>query len=92
MKHEKFAERAGRRLEKIADRLEDVVDELEMDASASSEALVTAARARELRVAAQVVREEATAVVRKEQESQPESASEPPTEKIVENPPLEAQG
>ena len=39
MKHEKFAERAGRRLEKIAERLEGVVDELEMDTSASSEAL-----------------------------------------------------
>ena len=93
MKHEKFAERAGRRLEKIADRLEGVVDELEMDSSASSEALVTAARAQELRVAAQVVREEAAAVGREEQEPNPESASEPPTEKkIVENPPLEAQG
>jgi hypothetical protein len=92
MKHEKFAERAGRRLEKIADRLEGVVDELEMDTSASSEALVTAARAQELRVAAQVVREEAAAVGREEQEPKPESASEPPTEKIVENPPLEAQG
>ena len=92
MKHEKFAERAGRRLENIADRLEGVVDELEMDTNASSEALVTAARAQELRVAAQMVREEAAAVGRKEQESQPESVSEPPTEKIVENPPLEAQG
>ena len=39
MKYEKFAERAGRRLENIADRLEGVVDELEMDTSASSEAL-----------------------------------------------------
>ncbi len=92
MKHEKFAERAGSRLEKIADRLEGVVDELEMDTSASSEALVTAARAQELRVAAQVVREVAAAVGRKERQSQPESISEPPTEKIVENPPLEAQG
>jgi hypothetical protein len=92
MKHEKFAERAGSRLEKIADRLEGVVDELEMDTNASSEALVTAARAQELRVAAQVVREEAAAVGRKEHELKPESASEPPTEKIVENPPLEAQG
>jgi hypothetical protein len=63
-----------------------------MDTSASSEALITAARAQELRVAAQLVREEAAAVGRKEQESQPESVSEPPTEKIVENPPLEAQG
>ena len=92
MKHEKFAQRAGRRLEKIADRLEGAVHELGMDTNASSESLVTAARAQELRVAAQVVREEAAAVIRKEQESQPESASEPPTEKIVENPPLEAQG
>ena len=92
MKHEKFAQRAGRRLEKIADRLEGVVDELEVDTNASSEALVTAARAQELRVAAQMVREEAAAVGRKEQEPKPESASVPPAEKIVENPPLEAQG
>ena len=43
-------------------------------------------------MAAQVLREEAATVGQKEQESQPESVSEPPTEKIVENPPLEAQG
>jgi hypothetical protein len=81
MKHEAFAERAGRRLEAVADRLEDDTRSLGMDGEASK----TTARAQELRVAARLVREEAAAVVREEER-------EPPTEKIAENLSLEAQG
>lgn len=80
MKHETFAERVGRRLEAMADRLEDDTRSLEMDGEASK----TTARAQELRLAALLVREEAAAVDREEWE--------PPTEDIAENPPLEAQG
>jgi hypothetical protein len=81
MKHEAFAERAGRRLEAVADRLEGDAGRLGID----GEALKTKARAQELRVGALLVREEAAAVGREEER-------EPPTQKIAENPPLEAQG
>jgi hypothetical protein len=80
MKHEAFAERAGRRLEAVADRLEDDTRSLGMDGEASK----TTARAQELRVAALLVREEAVAVAREECEA--------PKEKIAENLSLEAQG
>ena len=80
MKHEAFAERAGRRLEAVADRLEDDTHNLGMDGEASK----TTARAQELRVAALLVREEAVAVAREECEN--------PKEKIAENLSLEAQG
>ena len=80
MKHEAFAERAGRRLEAVADRLEDDTHSLGMDGEASK----TTARAQELRVAALLVRDEAVAVAREERET--------PKEKIAENLSLEAQG
>ena len=64
MKHEEFAERAGRRLETVADRLEGEGRRLGIDSEASK----TTARAQELRVAALLVREEATAVNRAEEE------------------------
>jgi hypothetical protein len=81
VKHEEFAERAGRRLEAVAERLEADTRRLGMNGEASK----TTARAQELRVAALLVREEAAAVAHEEER-------EPPIEKIVENPPLEAQG
>ncbi|MDQ4128616.1 MAG: hypothetical protein M3151_11820 [Actinomycetota bacterium] len=81
MNHEEFAVRAQRRLEVVANRLEDEGRRLGIDGEASK----TTARAQELRVAALLVRDEA-AVVGGEEER------EPPTEKIAENPPLEAQG
>ena len=81
MKHEAFAERAGRRLEAVAGHLEDDAGRLGIDGEASK----TTARAQELRVAALLVREEAAAVVREEERK-------PPTEKIAENLSLEAQG
>ena len=80
MKHEAFAERAGRRLEAVADRLEDDAGRLGIDGEASK----TTARAQELRVAARLVREEALAVAREEREV--------PTQSIAENLSLEAQG
>ena len=58
MNHEEFAERAGRRLKEIADRLEIEGKDLRI----ASEASETTARAQELRVAALLVREEALAV------------------------------
>ena len=64
MKHEEFAERAGRRLETVADRLEGEGRRLGIGSAASK----TTARAQELRVAALLVREEATAVNRAEEE------------------------
>ena len=64
MKHEEFAERAGRRLETVADRLEGEGRRLGIDGEASK----ITARAQELRVAALLVREEATAVNRAEEE------------------------
>ena len=64
MKHEEFAERAGRRLETVADRLVGEGRRLGIDSAASK----TTAWAQELRVAALLVREEATAVNRAEEE------------------------
>ena len=58
MKHEEFAERAGRRLKEVADRLEVEVK----DPKIAGEASKITARAQELRVAALLVREEALAV------------------------------
>ena len=58
MKHEEFAERAGRRLKEVADRLEVEVK----DPKIAGEASQITARAQELRVAALLVREEALAV------------------------------
>lgn len=80
MRHEEFAERAGRRLEATADRLEGEGRRLGMDGGASK----IVARARELRVAALLVDEEAAAVGREERET--------PKEKIAGNLSLEAQG
>jgi hypothetical protein len=78
--HEEFAERAGRRLEAVADRLEGDAGRLGID----GEALKTKARAQELRVGALLVRDEAVAVAREEREA--------PTLMIAENLSLEAQG
>ena len=58
MKHEEFAERAGRCLKAVADRLE-VEDK---DLRIAGEASKITARDQELRVAALLVREEALAV------------------------------
>ena len=80
MKHEEFAERAGRRLKEVADRLEGDAGRLGID----GEALKTKARAPELRVGALLVRDEAVAVAREEREA--------PTLMIAENLSLEAQG
>ena len=80
MKHERFAQRAGRRLEAVADRLEGEAGRLGIDGEASK----TKARAQELRVAALLVRDEAVAVAREERET--------PTQMIAENLSLEAQG
>ena len=80
MRHEEFAERAGWRLEATADRLEGDGRRLGIDGGASK----IAARARELRVAALLVHEEAVAVGREEREA--------PKEKIAEKLSLEAQG
>ena len=80
MKHEEFTERAVRRLEAVADRLEGDAGRLGIDGEASK----TKARAQELRVAALLVRDEAAAVGREEREA--------PTELIAENLSLEAQG
>lgn len=80
MRHEDFAERAGRRLQATADRLEGEGRTLGIDGGVSK----IAARARELRVAALLVHEEAAAVGREEREV--------PREQIAENLSLEAQG
>jgi hypothetical protein len=80
VKHARFAQRAGRRLEVVADRLEGEGRRLGIDGEASK----TTARAQELRVAALLVRDEALAVVREEREA--------PTQMIAENLSLEAQG
>jgi hypothetical protein len=56
--HEEFAERAGRRLMEVADRLEVEGKDLGIAGEASK----ITARAQELRVAALLVREEALAV------------------------------
>jgi hypothetical protein len=65
MKHEEFAERAGRRLEDESKRL-----------GMDGEAAKTTARAQELRVAALLVREEAAAVGHKEHEPPREKVAE----------------
>ena len=78
MTHEEFAYRAERRLLEAADRLEGEARDLGIHGEASK----TRARARELRVAALLVREEAEAVGREERS---------PTAEVAENPPLEAQ-
>jgi hypothetical protein len=80
VKHERFAERAGRRLEAVADRPECEAKGFPIDSGAHE----TAARAQEMRVAALLVREEAAAVAREEQEL--------PTQMTAENLSLEAQG
>ena len=80
MKHEQFAQRAGRRLEAVAERLEDDIRSLGINGEASK----TKARAQEMRVAALLVRDEAVAVGREEREA--------PTQMIAENLSLEAQG
>ncbi len=64
MKHVEFAERAGRRLEAEADRLEGAGKRLGIDGEASK----ITARAYELRVAALLVREEAKNVNRAEEQ------------------------
>ena len=78
MRHEDFAERAGRRL--VADRLECEVKRPRIDGKPSR----TTARAQELRVAALLVRDEAVAVGREERETR--------KEKVAENLSLQAQG
>jgi hypothetical protein len=80
VRHEDFAERTGRRLELMADRLESEAKRQSIDGETSR----TAARAQELRVAALLVRNEAVALGREERES--------PGEKVAENLSLEAQG
>ena len=58
MLHTEFAERAARRLEAVADRLEEEGRWLTLDTAS--------ARAKELRVAAHLVRNEAAAVTQEE--------------------------
>jgi hypothetical protein len=58
MLHTEFAERAARRLEAVADRLEEEGRWLKLD--------TVSARAKELRVAAHLVRNEAAAVTQAE--------------------------
>ena len=75
--HEEFATRAERRLRAAADRLEEDARELGIDGGASG----TRARAGELRVAALLVREEATAMSRSEgvpAGTKPDPAGAPP--------------
>ena len=81
MRHEVFAERAGRRLEEAADRLESEARDLGIHGGASK----TGTRAGELRVAALLVREEAAAVSRSEA-ARPDSEEDP-----AGPPPLRAQ-
>ena len=61
MLHTEFAERAARRLEAVADRLEEQGRWLKLD--------TTSARAKELRVAAHLLRNEAAAVTQEEESS-----------------------
>jgi hypothetical protein len=65
VKDEQFAERAGRRLEAVANRLEGEGQRLGIDGEGSK----TKARAEELRVAALLVRDEAEAVAREERKA-----------------------
>ena len=81
MKHEEFAERAGRRLEAVAEWLEADTRRLGIHGEASG----TRARAQEMRVAALLVREEALAV------SEAEVPAVGSPEALAESPPLEAQ-
>ena len=78
--HEEFAERAGRRLKEVADRLGVEGRRQGIDREASE----TKARAQEMRVAAHLVRDFAMAVAQEECET--------PKEMIAENLSLEAQG
>ena len=80
MRHERFAQRAGGRLEAVADRLEGEAKGLGIDGEISQ----TAARAQEMRVAALLVRDGAVAAGREEREGS--------EEKVAENLSLEAQG
>lgn len=70
MRHEEFAERAAKRLEAVADRLEEEGRKLGIHGAVS-------ARAGELRLAALLVREEADAVTRAERGA----SVEPPGER-----------
>jgi hypothetical protein len=79
--HEEFAHRAAGRLEEVADRTEENACTLGIDGEAPG----TRARAREMRVAAFLVREEAQAV------SEEESPAPGSPEALAEWPPLEAQ-
>ena len=81
MNHEEFARRAAGRLEEVADRTEEEARRLGIYGEASG----TMARAREMRVAAFLVREEALAV------SEAESPAPGSPEALAESPPLEAQ-
>ena len=75
--HEEFAGLVERRLEDAADRLEEQARALGIDGGAAR----TAARAGELRVAALLVREEATAASRSEgvpAGTKPDPAGAPP--------------
>jgi hypothetical protein len=80
LRHEEFAERAGRRLEAVAERLEGESKGRGTDGGAPE----TAARAQEMRVAARLVRGEAAAVDARERAA--------PTRMVAENLSLEAQG
>lgn len=80
MKHGEFADRVGRRLEAVAERLEGESKRPGIDGGAHE----TAARAQEMRVAALLVREEAAAVARKERGD--------PGQMVAENLLLEARG
>ncbi|HEX2182078.1 MAG TPA: hypothetical protein VHH10_07310 [Rubrobacteraceae bacterium] len=62
MRHEEFAEQAARRLEAVADRLEEEGRRLGVHGAVS-------ARAGEMRLAALLTREEAEAVTRAEREA-----------------------
>jgi hypothetical protein len=84
VKHEEFAERAGRRLKEVADRIEDRIEVDGRRQGIDGEASETNARAQEMRVAALLVRDFAMAVAREECET--------PKEMIAENLSLEAQG
>jgi len=80
VRHEQFAERAGRRLVAVADRLEGEGRRPGKDGEASR----ITARAQELRVAALLVRDEAVAVAREEREA--------PAQMVAENLSLKAHG
>jgi hypothetical protein len=81
VKHEEFAERAGRRLERMAARLQSEAKRPAIDGELSK---TTTARTQELKAAALLVREEAVVVGREERET--------PEEMVAENLSFEAQG